>query len=157
MLQGARVRERLFALLPQQCLIPVCSLQQAALHKHGCYPWRTLVAPFAQFPMLMLGMMGVRHMVFMGDESFEQEGLLWFPDLTVVDQTYALQVIAFSLTYLASEVCLPCTWWLPASAHAVAFADCLPALCREGCRLLLHHAPMAGGQIEERITDVYSI
>jgi YidC/Oxa1 family membrane protein insertase len=72
---------------------------QAALHKAGCYPWRTFTIPLAQIPAVMAGIMGARHLVLLGDESFETGGALWFTDLTTSDVTYALPAVCVGLTY----------------------------------------------------------
>ena len=80
------------------------SHHQAALKKHNCYPWRSFAAPAVQIPLLMSAMLGARHLVMLGDESFETGGALWFTDLTVSDPTYVLPAVAMASTYLSLEV-----------------------------------------------------
>ncbi|KAA0166885.1 hypothetical protein FNF31_01260 [Cafeteria roenbergensis] len=76
---------------------------QAALHDANCYPWRTFAVPFLQIPAAVLAVLGARHLVLLGDESFETGGALWFTDLTVADSTYALPVVCVGLTYAFLE------------------------------------------------------
>lgn len=52
----------------------------------------------------MAGVLGARHSVLLGDESFEREGALWFTDLTVSDPTFGLPVLAVGLAYASLEV-----------------------------------------------------
>jgi len=62
----------------------------------------------------MLTMLGARHLVMLGDETFETGGALWFSDLTVADPTYVLPAVALASTYMSLEVCsslqLLCVW-----------------------------------------------
>jgi len=76
---------------------------RAALHKAGCYPWRTFATPFVHAPLLLLGGLGGRHLVLMGDESFETGGLAWFSDLTMADPTYMLPAMAYVSSYAFME------------------------------------------------------
>lgn len=76
---------------------------RAALHKVNCYPWRSIALPFAHWPIILLGVFGARHLVMLGDESFETGGALWFTDLTVADTTYALPLAAYFLGYSFME------------------------------------------------------
>ena len=80
------------------------SAAAAALHKVGCYPSRSLLAPLASVPILAAGVLGARHAVLTGDASFETGGALWFLDLTVPDPTYALPLAALGISYLSLEV-----------------------------------------------------
>jgi hypothetical protein len=43
----------------------------AALRKQNCYPWRTFVTPLMMTPLFFASVLGARHLVMMGDESFE--------------------------------------------------------------------------------------
>lgn len=43
----------------------------AALRKQNCYPWRTFGAPFMMTPFFFASVLGARHLVLTGDESFE--------------------------------------------------------------------------------------
>ena len=43
----------------------------AALRKHNCYPWRTFATPLMMTPLFFASVLGARHLVMMGDESFE--------------------------------------------------------------------------------------
>jgi hypothetical protein len=43
----------------------------AALRKHNCYPWRTFATPLMMMPLFFASVSGARHLVMMGDESFE--------------------------------------------------------------------------------------
>jgi hypothetical protein len=43
----------------------------AALRKHHCYPWRTFATPFMMTPLFFASVLGARHLVMMGDETFE--------------------------------------------------------------------------------------
>ena len=76
----------------------------AAFEKARCYPWRTFAIPFMQVPVVMAGVLGARHAVLLGDDSFEREGLLWFTDLTVPDATFGLPVLSVGLAYASLEV-----------------------------------------------------
>ncbi len=76
---------------------------RAALHKAGCYPWRTFATPFVHAPLLLLGGLGGRHLVLMGDESFETGGFAWFSDLTMADPTFMLPALAYVSSYAFME------------------------------------------------------
>lgn len=77
---------------------------RSSLHKANCYPWRSLIIPFVQVPFVIAGVLGARHSVLLGNESFEQEGALWFQDLTVSDPYYALPIMSLGLAYASLEV-----------------------------------------------------
>lgn len=83
----------------------------AALDKARCYPWRSFAIPLLQLPVVMAGVLGARHAVLLGDESFEREGMLWFTDLTVTDPTYGLPVLAVGLAYASLEVIFGTGQW----------------------------------------------
>lgn len=76
---------------------------RAALHKAHCYPWRTFALPFVHWPALTAAALGGRHLVMLGDESFETGGAAWFTDLTVSDPTYFLPAIAYISSYAFLE------------------------------------------------------
>ena len=83
------------------------TLQQgvrAALHKVNCYPWRSLAAPLVQVPFVFAAVLGARHSVLLGDESFEKGGILWFTDLTAPDPFYILPMASIALAYASLEV-----------------------------------------------------
>jgi hypothetical protein len=44
----------------------------AALRKQRCYPWRTFVTPVMMTPFFFASVLGARHLVMMGDVSFEE-------------------------------------------------------------------------------------
>jgi hypothetical protein len=46
----------------------------AALKKQRCYPWRTFGTPILMTPFFFASVMGARHLVLTGDESFESGG-----------------------------------------------------------------------------------
>ena len=77
---------------------------RTVLHKHDCYPWRSVAVPLLQLPLLYSIMMGCRHLVMTGDQTFEQGGWGWFADLTVGDPTYALPIGAMVLSYGTMEL-----------------------------------------------------
>jgi hypothetical protein len=41
------------------------------MKKHKCYPWRTFATPFMMTPLFFASVLGARHLVMLGDESFE--------------------------------------------------------------------------------------
>ncbi len=43
----------------------------AALRKQNCYPWRTFATPVMMMPFFVGSVLGARHLVMMGDASFE--------------------------------------------------------------------------------------
>lgn len=76
----------------------------AAMKKHKCYPWRTFATPFMMTPLFFASVLGARHLVMLGDESFETGGALWFTDLTVADPLFVLPALAATLSYAVLEV-----------------------------------------------------
>lgn len=76
---------------------------RAALHKANCFPWRTFATPLVHWPLLTTGALGARHLVLMGDESFETGGMLWFQDLTLADPTYILPALSILSSYAFME------------------------------------------------------
>jgi membrane protein insertase Oxa1/YidC/SpoIIIJ len=67
-------------------------------------PWAVLLAPLTSIPILLGGSLGARHSVLMGDASWEQEGMLWFRDLTVTDPYFVMPMLALASSYAALDV-----------------------------------------------------
>ncbi len=79
----------------------------AAQRRVGCRPWLSFLLPFTQIPVLLAAVLGARHSVLTGDESFEVEGLAWFTDLTAHDPYYVIPALAMALNYVSLEVMVP--------------------------------------------------
>jgi len=77
---------------------------KAALEKADCRPLRSLAIPFLQLPVMVASVLGARHAILMGDESFESGGLAWFADLTVPDPYYIMPVAALAASYASMEL-----------------------------------------------------
>ena len=76
----------------------------ALLTKHDVKPYLIFAFPLAQLPIFMSMFFGMRR----AHEAFPAEtasgGMLWFPDLSVADPTYALPLITSGLFLLMIEV-----------------------------------------------------
>ena len=76
----------------------------ALLAKHNVKPYLIFMFPLAQLPVFMSMFFGLRRAA----ESFPVEcqtgGMLWFPDLSVADPTYALPLITSGLFLVMIEV-----------------------------------------------------
>ena len=76
----------------------------ALLAKHNVKPYLIFMFPLAQLPVFMSMFFGLRRAA----ESFPAEcasgGMLWFPDLSVADPTYALPLITSGLFLVMIEV-----------------------------------------------------
>jgi len=76
----------------------------ALLAKHNVKPYLIFMFPLAQLPVFMSMFFGLRRAA----ESFPTEcatgGMLWFPDLSVADPTYALPLITSGLFLVMIEV-----------------------------------------------------
>jgi membrane protein insertase Oxa1/YidC/SpoIIIJ len=62
------------------------------------------VYPFANMAIFMTFVYSLRQMIVDDGNMFIHGGMLWFPDLAARDATFALPLMAVSLTYLATEV-----------------------------------------------------
>ncbi len=76
----------------------------ALLAKHDVKPYLIFMFPLAQLPVFMSMFFGLRRAA----ESFPTEcatgGMLWFPDLSVADPTYALPLLTSGLFLIMIEV-----------------------------------------------------
>ena len=76
----------------------------ALLAKHDVKPYLIFMFPLAQLPVFMSMFFGLRRAA----ESFPVEtatgGMLWFPDLSVADPTYALPLLTSGLFLVMIEV-----------------------------------------------------
>ncbi len=76
----------------------------AVLGKHRVRLGRALALPALQVPVFIAFVLGARHAVLLGDDTWESGGALWFRDLTLADPTLALPFLASGLSYAALEV-----------------------------------------------------
>jgi len=68
--------------------------------KHHCNPWKSFIGLAVQGPIFVSFFFALRHMATTYP-SFKDGGTMWFQDLSIVDPTYMLPVIA-SLSMLAT-------------------------------------------------------
>lgn len=71
------------------------------MKEKGVNPLKNMLVPLAQAPLFISFFMGLRKMANYPVESMATGGILWFVDLTMPDQFYALPIIT-SLTMLAT-------------------------------------------------------
>lgn len=66
------------------------------MKQKGCNPLKNMLVPMAQVPIFFSYFVGLRRMVNAPVESLQTGGMLWFPDLTMVDPYYLLPLITCS-------------------------------------------------------------
>ncbi|KAI9219912.1 60Kd inner membrane protein-domain-containing protein [Blastocladiella britannica] len=69
--------------------------------KHDINPLKLVAMPMIQAPIMISFFMAIRKMGEAGVPGLKDGGMLWFPDLTLADPTYALPIIA-SAGFLAT-------------------------------------------------------
>ena len=71
---------------------------------HQCSPVKMFVMPLAQVPIFISFFMALRKMAAAPLESMKEGGALWFTDLTAIDTTYVLPLLAAGSFLLNVEV-----------------------------------------------------
>ena len=68
--------------------------------KNNCNPLKMMFMPFLQIPIFITFFISLRRMTALPVAGMSNEGMLWFQNLTMADQYYALPILA-SLSFLA--------------------------------------------------------
>lgn len=71
---------------------------------NNCHPLASFVPVLIQFPVFLSFFFAIRSMTSLPVESLKHGGYLWFTDLTVTDDTYALPLIASCTMALTLEL-----------------------------------------------------
>lgn len=74
------------------------------MKEKGVSPFKSLVPPLVQIPILMSFFFALRKMLTVPLPSMTTGGMLWFTDLSLCDPTYTLPLIACVSTLGAFEV-----------------------------------------------------
>ena len=73
---------------------------------HNVNPYKSLLMPLLQIPILMSFFFALRKMLDVPIPSMTNGGTLWFTDLSLMDPTYTLPVLAGISTLSAFEITL---------------------------------------------------
>eukprot|EP00940_MAST-03C_sp_MAST-3C-sp2_P003406 g3406.t1 len=76
---------------------------RAIYRKHDCNPIGAFVPALVQIPCFVTFVLAWRGLI-REDDSLKDGGALWFTDLTVPDETYALPAITLSLAYFSLQL-----------------------------------------------------
>lgn len=74
------------------------------LKEKNLNPLKNMIVPLAQMPLFISFFVGLRKMANLPVESMRQGGMLWFPDLTVPDEFFALPVITSLTLWITIEI-----------------------------------------------------